>query len=240
VAAFDFSRYGTVINAAAYTKVDAAETESGRRSAWAVNVHAAAALASVAREHRCTLVQISSDYVFDGSTEIHDETERFSPLGVYGQTKAAADALVSSVPEHYVLRSSWVIGDGANFVRTMASLADRGVNPSVVHDQHGRLTFTNEITRAITHLLQTGAPYGTYNMTNAGPSMTWADIARRVFVARGRPPSAITNVTTEEYGAGKDLAPRPRHSLLSLDKLVATGFRPTDAGAELDRYLSQL
>ncbi len=240
VTAFDFSPYGTVINAAAYTKVDAAETESGRRSAWAVNVHAAAALSSAAREHRCTLVHISSDYVFDGSIEIHDETEPFSPLGVYGQTKAAGDALVGSVPAHYVLRSSWVIGDGANFVRTMASLADRGATPSVVHDQHGRLTFTNEITRAISHLLQTGAPYGTYNLTNAGPSMTWADIARRVFVARGRPPAAITNVTTEEYGSGKNLAPRPRHSLLNLDKLVATGFRPTDAGAELDRYLAQL
>jgi dTDP-4-dehydrorhamnose 3,5-epimerase/reductase len=144
------------------------------------------------------------------------------------------------VPAHYVLRSSWVIGDGANFVRTMASLADRGATPSVVHDQHGRLTFTNEITGAISHLLQTGAPYGTYNLTNAGPSMTWADVARRVFVARGRSASAVTNVTTEEYGSGKNLAPRPRHSLLNLDKIIAAGFRPTDAGAELDRYLAQL
>jgi dTDP-4-dehydrorhamnose 3,5-epimerase/reductase len=114
------------------------------------------------------------------------------------------------------------------------------VRPSFVHDQHGRLTFTNEITRAITHLLRTGAPYGTYNVTNAGPSMTWADIARRVFVARGRPPSAIANVTTEEYGSGKNLAPRPRHSLLNLDKLVATGFRPSDAAVELEGYLAQL
>ncbi|HWI00867.1 MAG TPA: sugar nucleotide-binding protein, partial [Propionibacteriaceae bacterium] len=240
MAEFDFSRYGTVLNAAAYTKVDAAETESGRRSAWAVNVHATAALVSAAREQRCTLVQISSDYVFDGSIHVHDETEPFSPLGVYGQTKAAADALVGTVPAHYVLRSSWVIGDGPNFVRTMASLADRGASPRVVHDQHGRLTFTNEIARAIIHLLQTGAPYGTYNLTNAGPSMTWADIARSVFVARGRPQSAISNVTTEEYGSGKSLAPRPRHSVLNLDKLVATGFRPTDAGAELDRYLTKL
>src|SRR5215217_1071078 len=110
VAAFDFSPYGTVINAAAYTKVDAAETESGRRAAWAVNVHATAALTSAAREHRCTLVHISSDYVVDGSIEIHDETEPVSPLGVYGQTKASGDALVSTVPAHFVLRSSWVIG----------------------------------------------------------------------------------------------------------------------------------
>ncbi len=241
VARFDFSRYGTILNAAAYTKVDAAETDSGRRAAWSVNVHAVAALAAAAREHRCTLVHISSDYVFDGSLESHDEAESFSPLGVYGQTKAAGDALVSSVPAHYVLRSSWVIGDGANFVRTMASLADRGgVEPSVVHDQHGRLTFSNEITRAIGHLLQARPPYGTYNLTNAGPSVTWADIARRVFVARGRDASAITSVTTEEYGSGKNLAPRPRHSMLNLDKITATGFEPADADAELDRYLRQL
>jgi dTDP-4-dehydrorhamnose 3,5-epimerase/reductase len=240
VARFDFSPYGTVLNAAAYTKVDAAETDSGRRTAWAVNVHAVAAVAAAAREHRCTLVHISSDYVFDGLVEVHNEAEAFSPLGVYGQTKAAGDVIVSSVPAHYVLRSSWVIGDGANFVRTMASLADRGVQPNVVDDQRGRLTFTTEITRAITHLLEVGAPYGTYNLTNAGPPMTWADVARRVFVARGRPASAITNVTTEEYAAGKNLAPRPRHSVLTLDKITATGFHPGDADAELDRYVAQL
>jgi dTDP-4-dehydrorhamnose 3,5-epimerase len=240
LARFDFSPYGTIINAAAYTQVDAAETESGRRSAWAVNVHAVAALAAAAREHRCTLVHISSDYVFDGSLESHDEAEWFSPLGVYGQTKAAGDAVLSSVPAHYVLRSSWVIGDGANFVRTMASLADRGVEPSVVHDQHGRLTFSDEIARAIAHLLLARPPYGTYNLTNAGPPMTWADIARRVFVARGRHASAITNVTTEEYASGKNLAPRPRHSMLNLGKISATGFEPADADAELDRYLTQL
>jgi dTDP-4-dehydrorhamnose 3,5-epimerase/reductase len=240
VAAFDFSPYETVINAAAYTNVDAAETDSGRRSAWAVNVHSVAALAAAAREHRCALVHVSSDYVFDGSVEIHDEAESFSPLGVYGQTKAAGDALVGLVPAHFVVRSSWVIGDGANFVQTMAALADRGVQPSVVHDQHGRLTFTDELARAIRHLLDAGAPYGTYNVSNAGRSMTWADIARRVFVARGRPASAITNVTTEEYAPGRNLAPRPRHSVLSLDKITATGFESADADAELDRYLGQL
>jgi dTDP-4-dehydrorhamnose 3,5-epimerase len=104
------------------------------------------------------LVHISSDYVFDGSEVVHIETEPFSPLGVYGQTKAAADAVVESLPAHYILRTSWVIGDGHNFVRTMASLADRGINPEVVDDQFGRLTFTAEISRAIVHLLQVEAP----------------------------------------------------------------------------------
>jgi dTDP-4-dehydrorhamnose 3,5-epimerase len=240
VTGFDFRPYQTVINAAAYTRVDQAETHIGRREAWAVNVHAVAALVGAALEHRCTLVQVSSDYVFDGSAYDHDENEPFSPLGVYGQTKAAGDLLVASLPAHYLLRSSWVVGDGANFVRTMVNLADRGAEPAVVDDQVGRLTFTTEITRAIAHLTAVRAPYGTYNLTNAGPAMTWAGIARHVFVARGRPASAITGVSTEQYAAGKDLAPRPRHSMLKLDKIIATGFQPADAVTELERYLGQL
>jgi len=240
VASFDFQPYGTILNAAAYTKVDAAETGQGRRDAWSVNVHGVAALAAAAREHRCTLVHISSDYVFDGRETSHDENEGFSPLGVYGQTKAAGDGLVSSMPAHYILRSSWVVGEGVNFVRTMASLADRGVEPDVVSDQYGRLTFTTEITRAISHLLSSPAPYGTYHLTNAGPVMTWADIARRVFVARGRSATAIENVTSEQYAADKNLALRPRHSVLELNKIIATGFRPSDAVADLDRYLAEL
>ena len=126
---FDFVPYAVVINAGAYTKVDAAETAAGRREAWAVNVAGVAALVEAARKHRFTLVHISSDYVFDGSVEMHTETEPLSPLGVYGQTKAAGDALVGSLPAHYLLRTSWVIGDGHNFVRTMASVVHDGGQP---------------------------------------------------------------------------------------------------------------
>ena len=235
---FDFAPYGVVINAGAYTKVDAAETEAGRREAWAVNVAGVAALVEAARKHRFTLVHISSDYVFDGSVEMHAETEPFSPLGVYGQTKAAGDALVGSLPAHYLLRTSWVIGDGHNFVRTMASLADRGVNPEVVDDQFGRLTFTTEISRAIRHLLEKNAPYGTYNLSNAGDRMTWAGIARAVFQARGRDAASVSGVTTTEYGAGKSLAPRPRTACSALTRSSAPGFRPADAMTELRTYLA--
>ena len=229
-----------MINAGAYTKVDTAETARGRREAWAVNVAGVAALVEAARKHRFTLVHISSDYVFDGSVEPHTEAEPFSPLGVYGQTKAAGDALVGSLPAHYLLRTSWVIGDGHNFVRTMASLADRGVNPDVVDDQFGRLTFTSEISRAIYHLLETDAPYGTYNLSNAGERMTWASIARMVFRARGRDAASVSGVTTTEYAAGKSLAPRPRRSMLSLDKIIRSGFQPADASSELQAYLARM
>jgi dTDP-4-dehydrorhamnose 3,5-epimerase len=237
---FDFTPYTVLINAAAYTKVDAAETEAGRHEAWAVNVAGVAALVEAARKHRLTLVHISSDYVFDGSRQLHTETESFSPLGVYGQTKAAGDALVGSLSAHYLLRTSWVIGDGRNFIRTMASLADRGMSPDVVDDQFGRLTFATEISRAIRHLLQAEAPYGTYNLSNDGKIMTWAGIARAVFQARGRDAAAVRGVTTTEYAVGKSLAPRPRHSTLSLDKIISSGFQPVDARTELQVYLSTL
>ncbi len=88
-------------------------------------------------------MHVSSDYVFDGSLERpYREDDAVCPLGVYGQTKAAGDAIVATVPRHYIVRTSWVIGEGKNFVRTMASLAERGVDPRVVDDQIGRLTFT--------------------------------------------------------------------------------------------------
>ena len=115
--------YDTIINASAYTAVDDAESEQGRRDCWATNVTGLARLVDIAREHNITLVHVSSDYVFDGSQLVHDEDEPFSPLGVYGQTKAAGDALVATLGEHYIVRTSWVIGDGRNFVSTMVGLA---------------------------------------------------------------------------------------------------------------------
>jgi dTDP-4-dehydrorhamnose 3,5-epimerase/reductase len=237
---FDFTPYHVVINSAGYTKVDAAETQAGRREAWAVNVGGIAALVEAARKHRFTLVHISSDYVFDGSEPVHTEDEPVSPLGVYGQTKAAGDALVGSLPAHYLLRTSWVIGEGHNFVRTMASLADRGIRPQVVDDQFGRLTFTDDLGRAIVHLLQVEAPYGTYNVSNDGEPTSWAEIARVVFQARGRDAAAVRSISTAGYAAGKSLAPRPQHSVLSLDKIIRSGFRPPNAMTQLQAYLSSL
>jgi len=183
-------------------------------------------------------VHVSSDYVFDGTCALHSEDEPFSPLGVYGQTKAAGDVLVATLPRHLLLRTSWVVGEGRNFVSTMAALADRGVSPSVVDDQHGRLTFTGEIVRALRHLIAVDAPSGTYNVSNGGPVQTWADVAREVFVLRGRPAETVTPVSTAAYGAGKSLAPRPTHSALDLGRLEATGFVPEDASLALRRYLA--
>jgi dTDP-4-dehydrorhamnose reductase len=239
VAAWPWNDYALVLNAAAYTAVDAAETPDGRRTAWLANAQAPATLARLAAEHRFTLVHLSTEYVFDGTVEPHTEDEPLSPLGVYAQSKAAGDVAVAAAPRHYVLRTSWVIGDGKNFVRTMQELAGNGVNPSVVDDQVGRLAFASELSRAARHLLDSGAPYGTYNVSNGGEPMTWAEVARAVFELSGRSADDVTGVTTEEYFAGKEMAPRPLHSVMDLAKLRATGFEPEDARVALERYVGR-
>jgi dTDP-4-dehydrorhamnose reductase/dTDP-4-dehydrorhamnose 3,5-epimerase len=230
-----------VLNAAAYTAVDAAETDEGRRDAWRLNAEAPAALAALSIRHGFTLVHYSTDYVFDGTRPEHDELEPLSPLGVYGQSKAAGDLAVSAAPRAFVIRTSWLIGDGPNFVRSMARLAIGDGSPRVVADQVGRLTFTDELVRATRHLLATRAPYGTYNVTNAGPPMSWAEVAREVFSLLGREADDVIPVTTEEYAAGTpSIAPRPRSGLLTLDRIRATGFEPRDARAALRDYCTSL
>jgi dTDP-4-dehydrorhamnose reductase len=232
--------YDTIINAAAYTAVDLAETPAGRVDAWTANVVGVAALARVATENGITLVHVSSDYVFDGTADRpYSEADPLSPLGVYGQTKAAGDAVVETVPRHYVVRTSWVIGEGKNFVATMASLAERGVDPKVVDDQVGRLTFASDIAHGIRHLLITRAHHGVYNLTSSGAAQSWADVARSVFAILGHDPARVAGVSTDEYFSGAEgvVAPRPHNSMLDLSKIEAAGFTPPDNGEGLRAYL---
>lgn len=237
----DWSNYDTIINAAAMTNVDGAETPEGKELADQVNAKAVGFMADTATKHGLKLVHVSSDYVFDGAQQVHAENEPFNPLSNYGASKAAGDVAASSTPNHYIIRTSWVIGEGKNFVSIMKHLADQGIKPSVVNDQIGRLTFVPTLVDAIDHLLTTNQPYGTYNCTNSGDSASWADIATLVFEKAGKPASDVTPVSTETYYAGKDgIAPRPLQSTLSLDKLVASGFQPTDWRSELDSYWKQM
>ena len=215
----NWSDYETVINAAAYTNVDGAESPTGRREAWNVNVHGVVNLAKIAMAHDLTLVHYSSDYVFDGEQESHTEEEGFSPLGVYGQTKAAGDAVVSLVPKHYIIRTSWVIGEGKNFIETMRYLARRGISPEVVNDQIGSLTYTKDLARATRTVLMNNFEFGTYNVTSGGAAESWLEIAKRVFESEGRSGSDVVGVSTEEYFISKpDSAKRPKWSMLSMDK----------------------
>ena len=244
---YDWDLYGTVINCGAYTAVDKAETPEGRVTCWAANATGPALLARTCAEHGITMVHVSSDYVFDGTCELHDEDEPLSPVSVYGQSKAAGDLAVAGLPAHYILRSSWVIGDGHNFAKTMCMLSDKvaaGDLPqvTVVDDQLGRLTFTDQMAKAIFHVLDARAPYGTYDMTGSGDVRSWADIAKACFAAANGNADKVVPVSTADYYASAQgpIAPRPHFSALDLTKLESTGFSPRDWEEELDEYLKEL
>ena len=247
----DWPLYGTVINCGAYTAVDKAETPDGRVAAWKANAVGPALLARACTEHDITLVHVSSDYVFDGTEEVHTEEEPFSPINVYGQTKAAGDIAVSTCPRHYIIRSCWVIGDGNNFVRTMIRLSDRVADPEdpldhvdVVDDQVGRLTFTDDMAKVIHRLLETMAPYGVYNCSSSGEASSWADIARTVFQLRNGNGTSVNPVSSEDYfsdGHGS-VARRPKSSTLGLEKLgkvAALNVDGLDWEGRLSEYLAR-
>ncbi len=243
----DWSLYGTVINCGAYTAVDAAETPEGRSIAWAANATGPALLARACAEHGITLVHISSDYVFDGTRELHDEGEAMSPLSVYGQSKAAGDIAVAGCPRHYIMRSSWVIGEGKNFAKTMCALSDKVAagdleRVTVVDDQLGRLTFTRDMAAAIFHVLDIRAPYGTYDCTGSGAVKSWADIARACFEAKNGNGDKVVSVSTADYYASAEgpVAPRPHFSALDLSKLEAAGFHMPDWEKGLAEYLATI
>ena len=118
----------------------------------------------------------------------------------------------------------------------MANLARRGISPQVVSDQHGRLTFTRDLEAAIVHLLTTGAAFGTYNVSNEGPTQTWFDIASEIFTLLGAE-GTVTPTTAAEWGKDKNLAPRPTHSTLDLSRIEATGFTPATAADRLREHL---
>ena len=235
---FNWDNTKVIINAAAWTDVDGAENPSNYNLVKTVNVDATRYLATSASQHDLIFVTFSSDYVFDGSQSIHNEDEPFFPLNVYGKTKADGDLAAATATKHYIIRTSWVIGDGRNFVNIMQNLAARGVKPSVVNDQIGRLTFTDTLARGIKHLLETGAPYGTYNLTNEGQPTSWAEIAKIVFEKSGKSPSDIQPVSTAKYFASKPgVAQRPLQSTLDLTKIEKTGFIPEDWRDKLNRLL---
>lgn len=249
----DWSQYGTVVNCGAYTAVDKAETPEGRVTCWKANATGPALMARVCAEHGITLVHVSSDYVFDGTRKLHPEDEPFAPMGVYGQSKAAGDLAVGGCPKHYIARSSWVIGDGRNFVKTMMGLSDRvaaGEIPQVmvVDDQVGRLSFTRDMAEGIFWLLgyregdvepSSPAPYGTYNLTGSGEPKSWAQVAKRVFELANGNADKVVPVTTAEYYASVEgpISPRPEHSAMDLSKVQSIGFNPPDWEQELDGYV---
>lgn len=200
-----------VVNCAAYTKVDDAETDEAR--AFAINAVGARNVAVAARESGARMVQISTDYVFDGeSAEPYAENAMQSPQSAYGRTKAAGEwAVRAENPDALIVRTAWLYGEhGPNFVKTMLRLAETHETLSVVNDQHGQPTWTVDLARFIIALIDSNAPGGYYHGTSEG-STTWFDFAREIFRLNGLDPERVTPTITEHFPRP---AERPKNSHL--------------------------
>lgn len=243
-AAFDIAAPGpldgwdVVINAGAWTDVDGAEAH--RADAWRANAAGPAALARAARAHGFVLVHFSSEYVFDGAApRPYREDDPVAPLSAYGASKAAGDLAVQGVERRYLLRPTWVVGEGRNFVRTMLGLAERGVAPTVVDDQIGRLTFATDLAAAVVGLVGSAAPFGDYHVTGGGEPGSWADVAREVYRLAGRADLPVSGTSTAAHFADKPTAARrPLNSVLDTAKAAAAGMAMPDWRAGLAAYLA--
>ena len=235
--AFDWSKYNTVINAAAYTAVDKAEEEP--ELAHMINATAVGIISERLSRNGGSLIHFSTDYIFDGTKDLHDETETPNPKSIYGETKYQGEILALANPKTYVVRTSWVIGDGNNFARTMLKLASSGVNPNVVNDQFGRPTLASLLAKFAIHLCDTSPEYSTYNLSNEGPTVSWCDLAKTIFEMSGNDPGRVSGLSTEDYFKDKAHANRPKNSTFSLEKAKSTGFEIPEWKEDLKKYIDE-
>jgi dTDP-4-dehydrorhamnose reductase len=202
---------GAVINAAAYTRVDDAETDE--QTAHAVNAVGAENAAAGAAAAGAAFVQISTDYVFDGtSTEPYAEDAPLNPLGAYGRTKAEGERRVSAAhPSPHLVRTAWLYGErGRSFPTTILGLAKERETLDVIDDQVGQPTWTLDLAQAIVALLDAPTAPGIYHYTNSGRA-TWFDLAREVFRLAGLDPERVQPTDSASFVRP---APRPAFSVL--------------------------
>jgi dTDP-4-dehydrorhamnose reductase len=221
-------RPDVVVNCAAYNFVDRAESEP--QEAFAVNAWGVRQLASLCRDHGCTLVHFSTDYVFgldaSRSTPLA-ETDPPGPVNVYGLSKLAGEYLArATCPRHVVIRTCGLYGlggsggKGTNFVETMLRLAGEGKPVRVVDDQTLTPSYSADVARVTVDLLAAGAS-GLYHLTNAG-ACTWYQFARAVFDLAGVA-AEVTPISSAQFGAP---ARRPSYSVLAPASIRALGLSP--------------
>jgi dTDP-4-dehydrorhamnose reductase len=238
--------WAAVINSAAYTAVDKAESD--QVTAWTVNAMAPAVLAAACAANGVPIVQVSTDYVFGGDRAgAWDIDDPVAPLGVYGASKLGGELAVrTSGARHAIVRTAWVVSaHGNNFVKTM--LRAGAANPllHVVDDQRGSPTSAVDLAQALMTITlclarDADAPTGTFHFSNAGAT-TWADFARAIFAqsaVRGGPVAEVMPISTADYPTP---AQRPANSLLSTAALTAAyGIRPRPWDAALGDILDEL
>lgn len=238
---FDAVRPQVVYNTAAYTKVDLAEVEPEK--ARLINVDAVVNLARAAKRHDSLLVHYSSDYVFRGDLGPYTELDRTMPASVYGRTKLQSEVAARASGNRYlVIRTSWVFGEGQNFVRSIVAAAAKHPELTVVDDQRGRPTYAPDLAAATAALVEAGCT-GVYNLSGGGDAGTWADVAETAIAAAGLS-ARVRRVTTGQYYADKTgpVAPRPANSELDCSKALQAGvvLRPwPEAVAEYVKELNR-
>lgn len=248
-AVFSRVRPDAVIHCSAWTAVDAAEEPENRGKVYALNVTGPRNLAAACAKHGCSMMQISTDYVFsgDGEEPWMPEQEDYRPINYYGETKLMGEQAVrSKLEKYFVVRTAWVFGyAGNNFVKTMLRLGQTHTQLRVVNDQIGTPTYTKDLTRLLADMVVTDK-YGVYHATNEGGYISWYDFAREIFrqaAMMGRAEYAeerlsVLPVSTAEYGLSK--AARPFNSRLDKSKLCEMGFEPLpDWRDALGRYLRE-
>jgi dTDP-4-dehydrorhamnose reductase len=238
--------WAAVINGAAYTATDKAESDIV--TAWRVNAMAPAALAEACAKAAIPIVQVSTDYVFAGDKQgAWEVTDSVGPLSVYGASKLGGELAVrTSGARHAIVRTAWVVSaHGNNFVKTMLRVASQRESLSVVDDQIGSPTSAADLAQALMTITlrlieDSDAPTGTYHFSNAG-AVSWAGFAAEIFAQsemRGGPSANIVPILSHEYPTP---AKRPSNSLLSHDAIrAAYGIEPRPWQNALSDILDEL
>ena len=228
-----------IINCAAFTAVDKAETAG--EIVEKINADGPKNLAKAAKENDCVLVHVSTDYVFGGELDVekdYKEDDSKNPVTVYGITKLhGEEAIEENLDKYYIFRTAWLYGDGNNFVRTMLKLGEEKDELNVVSDQHGSPTYAEDLANFIGEAIEKKIPYGIYNATNEGYT-TWYDFTKAIFEYAGIV-CRVNPVTTEEYIKMMKVtqAKRPKNSQMSKEKLKAQGIEVPEWEDALKRYL---
>jgi dTDP-4-dehydrorhamnose reductase len=213
----------TVINTAAWTNVDGAESDE--QGAYAANAAGPAHLAAACADAGARLVHISTDYVFDGAADKpYEADDPTGPVSAYGRTKLAGEqAVLALCPDSYIVRTAWVYGAaGKNFVKTMARLAGERDSLTVVDDQRGAPTWSADLAAGLLELTAASAPTGVYHYTNAGDT-TWFGFARAIMEEIGQDPAKVSPIPTSHFPTP---ATRPAYSVLSHRRWVDAGLTP--------------
>lgn len=231
-------RPDVIVNAAAFTKVDQAEAE--RDKAMLINAEAVQHLTEGADEVEAILVQPSTDYVFDGEKETpYSEDDPTGPVSVYGMSKLAGERHAAGAKRHLIVRTSWVFGEGRNFIRTILKAADDLEELSVVNDQIGLPTYAIDLAAGIVGLLDVEAD-GLFHLAGGGEAGTWADLAEHAISVADKA-ARVKRVTTDEFLStrAEPVAPRPKNSVLDCSKARALGVSLPDWRDAVSRYLEE-